>query len=104
MYTRVGVLIRGLWEIHTDTILGIIFGDDDEDNYKYEPMNKLLDCWEKQNKDKSRKNCHDQWKHFYLFVLSVNDMLGKEALFVLTNLSQLMVENSRNPFHTYVVR
>ena len=40
---------------------------------------------------------------FSPFVLSVDVVLGKEALVVLTNLSRLMAENSRKPFHTYVV-
>ena len=38
----------------------------------------------------------------YQFVLSVDDMLGKETLVVLTNLCQLMKKNSRKPFNMYV--
>ena len=37
------------------------------------------------------------------FVLSVDDILEKEAIVVLTNLSRLMTENLRNILHTYVV-
>ena len=40
--------------------------------------------------------------NFSPFFLSVDGMLGKEALFVLETLSRIMAENSRNPFHTYV--
>ena len=50
-------------------------------------MGKLLYLWEKENKDKHGKHFHEKWKHFYPFVLSVDDMLGKEALVVRTNLS-----------------
>ena len=41
-------------------------------------------------KDKHSKNCHKQREHFSPFVLSVDGILGKEALVVLANLSQLM--------------
>ena len=50
-------------------------------------MDKLLAFWEKVNKDKYGKHCHEQRKYFSLFVLSVDGMIGKEALVVLTNLS-----------------
>ena len=36
------------------------------------------------------------------FFLSVDGMLGKKALTVLTTFSQLMEEKSRNPFYTYM--
>ena len=45
--TRGDVLIWGLWEIHTDDIIDIRFGDLDADTYKNEPMDKLLDFWDK---------------------------------------------------------
>ena len=45
--TRGDSLIQSLWEIQTDAIINIIFGDDNADNYKYEPMDKLMDIWEK---------------------------------------------------------
>ena len=42
--TRGGVLIRILWKIQTDVIINVKFGDSDADTYKYETMDKLLDC------------------------------------------------------------
>ena len=51
--------------------------DADTDTYKYEPMEKLLACWEKY---KYGKNCHEQQKYFSAFFLSVDGMLRKEAL------------------------
>ena len=39
---------------------------------------------------------------FYSFVLSVDGMLGKEALIILKNLSRLMGKKERNPFQTYM--
>ena len=51
-------------------------------------------------KDRHGKHCHEQRKYFSHFILSVDSMLGKEALFVLVNLSRLMAEKWRNPFRT----
>ena len=39
---------------------------------------------------------------FSPFFLSVDGMLGKKALTLLTVLSQLMAEKSRNPFYAYM--
>ena len=39
---------------------------------------------------------------FYPFFLSVDVILGKKDIFVLSGLSRLMAKNSRNPFHTYM--
>ena len=50
-------------------------------------MDKLLDCGEKGKNCKHSKHFHEQQKHLYLFVLSVDVMLGKEALVVILNLS-----------------
>ena len=35
-------LIWGLWEINTDAIINIRFGDLESDTYKHELMNKIL--------------------------------------------------------------
>ena len=70
METIGNFLIRGLWENQTDTIINVRFGDADTDTYKYEPMDKLLDHPEKENKDKQSKNCHEQRKKFSDCLLS----------------------------------
>ena len=59
-------------------------------------MGNLLDLWDKENKYKQVKHCHEKWKNSP-FVLLLNGMLGKEALAVLTNLSQLMAEKLKEP-------
>ena len=64
-------------------------------------MDKLLACYEMENKDMHFKDCHNQGRHFSLFVLSLYDILSNKALVVLSNLSQLMAKNLRNPFPTY---
>ena len=84
-------MVRGLWGFQVDAIIDVKLGDADTDTYKYEPMASLLDRWEKINKYKHGKHCHDQWKQFSPFVLSVERVLGREALVVLSHLSQLVL-------------
>ena len=55
-------------------------------------MVALLTWWETINKDKHGKHCHNQCKHFSLFIVSVNGILGRKALAVLTQLSKTMAE------------
>ena len=70
LYTGGDILIRFLWEINTGAIINVIFGDAYTYTYKYEPMDKLLARWEKENKDKQSKNCHEQRKKFSDCLLS----------------------------------
>ena len=60
-------------------------------------MDKLLARWENHKKYKHGKQLHEQQKHFFLFVISVDGMLEKEYLFILTRLSQFMVEKMYKP-------
>ena len=60
-------------------------------------MEILLDWWGKQKNDKYSNNLHRQWEHFSLFVLYVDGMLGKEAIFLLTNLSKLTAAKIGEP-------
>ena len=60
-----GVLIRGLWESHINTIVGVRFGDADADTYIKEVMDTLLPRWRKMKKDKHRRHCHEKFKHTY---------------------------------------
>ena len=53
-------------------------------------MGKFLAQWVKIKKDKHGKHCYDQRKHFSPFSLLVAGMMGKDALFVLETMSQLM--------------
>ena len=87
-------MVRGLWDRQVDTIIDVKIGDADADSYKYEPMAALLSRWETIKKDKHGKHCHDQWKHFSPFVLSLDGMQGREALVVISQLSQFMAEKS----------
>ena len=97
MEIRGDVLIRGLWESQTDAIIDVRFGDLDADTYKHKPMDKLLARWEKRKKDKHGKHCHEQQRYFSPFVLSVDEMLGKEALVVLASLSRIMAAKMDEP-------
>ena len=51
--------------------------------YKYEPMTSFMAMWDQIKKDKHGKHCHEQRKVFPPFVLSVDVMVGREALGVL---------------------
>ena len=90
METRCNVIVQGLRDKYTDAIIDVKLGNADVDTSSFDPMAALLACWEKINKDKHGKECHDQQKYFSPFIISVDDMLGREALVVLTNLIRLM--------------
>ena len=96
METRGDVLIQGLWKSQTDAIIDVRFGDSDADTYRKEPMEKILARREKEKKDKNGNNCHEK-RISPLFVLSLDGMLEKEALVVLTNLIRLMAEKLKKP-------
>ena len=85
-------MVRGLWDFQVDAIIDVKIGDADADSYKYELMTALLSKWETIKKDKHGKHCHNQWKHFLPFVLSVDVMLGREALVVLSQLSRFTTD------------
>ena len=97
METRGDVLIWGLWDRQTGAIVDIKLGDADVDTYRFDPMVTLLDWWKKTKKDKNGKHFHEQRKHFSPFVLSVNGMLGREALVVLADLSRIMAAKIDEP-------
>ena len=48
-------------------------------------------------KDKHGKHCHNQRKHITPFVISVESMLGREALLKLSQLSQFMAYKREEP-------
>ena len=85
-------MVQGLWCCQVDDIIDVKIGDADVYLYNYEPMTALLYRWEKIKKYKHSKNCHDQQKCFSPFVISVDGILGREALVVLSQLSQVMAE------------
>ena len=89
------MIIQGLWVSKVDAIIGVKLGDADADNYKYKLMTALLDRWEIIKKDKHSKHCNDQQKHFLQFFLSVDRMLGREALVFLYQLSRVMEEKRK---------
>ena len=68
-----GVLIRVQWEIQMDAIIDFRFRYSDAENNVKEEIDTLFPRGEHMKKDKHIWHCHDQWKHFSLFVLSVMD-------------------------------
>ena len=85
-------MIRGLWYRQVDAIIDVKLGDSDVDTYKYYPMTALLVRWETIKNNNHDEHCHNQRKIFSPFVLSVDGMLVREALFVLSQLIRVMVE------------
>ena len=47
METRGDIPIRGIWDRQTNATIDVKLGDADADIYRFEPMEKLLDWWEK---------------------------------------------------------
>ena len=69
-------MVLVLWDRQVNAIIDVKIGGTDADSYKYEPMTALLARWETINKDKHGNHCHDQWKHFLPFFLSVDGIPG----------------------------
>ena len=86
------VMVQGLWDCQVGAIIDVKIGDAYADTYTYEPITALLARWENIKKYKDGKHCHDQQKHFSPFVLSVDGMLGREALVLISQLSRFMSE------------
>ena len=79
------------------SIFCVRFGDADVETWDPVRMDKLLAGCDKTKKDKHGKACYDQQRHFSPFVLSVDGVMGKEALVVLALLSQLMATKMDEP-------
>ena len=94
------MMIWGLWYQKAESTIGIKLGNTDTDYYIFDPIPALLAMWEKINKGKHDNNCHNQQKHFSMNVISVNSILGREALAVLPSLSQLVAEKWTNLLFT----
>ena len=90
-------MVQGLWDHKVNTIIDVNLGDSDADLYKYEPTTALLARWETIKKDKHVKHCHNRQKHFSPFFLSVDGMLGREALVILSQLSRFMEKKREEP-------
>ena len=60
-------------------------------------MDKLLEGWYNTKKEKHIQACYNQRRTFSLFVLSVDGMMGKEALVVLSTFIQLMDAKLNKP-------
>ena len=90
-------MIRGLWDRLVEAIIYVKLCNTDADEYKYDPMIELLAQWETIKKDKHGKHYNDQRKHFSPFIISVDNMLGREAVFVLVKFSWVMSAKSEKP-------
>ena len=90
------MIIQGLWDWQVDGIIYVKICDADKETYMYEPTAALLARWDKITKYKHSKHCHNK-RIFSPFVISVDGMLGREVLVVLSKLSQVMAEKREEP-------
>ena len=97
MNTTGDVLIEGFRESQNEAIIDVRLVDSDCDSYRKEKIQTLLDWQKRVKKDKHVKHFHNQCEHFFLFVLYVNGMLGKDNPIILANLSQLMAAKMKEP-------
>ena len=90
-------MVQSLWDSQVDSIIDVKLGDEDADSYKYEPMAELLARWETIKKDKPGKHFHDQRKTISSFVLSVDGILRRKALVLISKLSLVVAEKREEP-------
>ena len=76
-YNRGDFIIRGLWELQTNTIVDVIFGDANCVTYNKEPIISLLARWVKGENDKQSMHCHNQWKKHFVSSLHWQDSWGR---------------------------
>ena len=62
---------RGLWDIQTDSIIDVRFGDADVETYKTEGMDTLLPRWDNINKDKQSRSSSRWDFHFHSYVITI---------------------------------
>ena len=82
-------MIQGLWYLQVEAIIDVKLGGAGADSYYYEPTAALLAWWGNIKKYKHGKHCNN--------VLSVDGMLGMEALVVLVQLSRTMAAKREEP-------
>ena len=63
--------------------------------YEYKPTKSLLARWEKIKKDKHVKHCNNQWKQISTFVLSVDGMISRYTLVLLSQLIIFMSDKMK---------
>ena len=60
-------------------------------------MDKLLEGWKKPKKENNLQACYYQRRHFSMFVLSVDGIIGKESLVVLATLIRIIAAKMDKP-------
>ena len=73
------------------------FGYAEAETWKPVIMDKLLVGWDKIKREKHGQACYDQRRHFSPSNFLVDRIMGKEAQFILTTLSQLMAAKMDEP-------
>jgi hypothetical protein len=95
---RSDILIRGLWTCGTDCIIDVRITDVDAKSNRSKDLIKVLATHEREKKRKYLEACLGQRRHFSLFVVSTDGLLGKEAKTLLKKLSALLAEKWEKPY------
>jgi hypothetical protein len=91
------ILICGLWARGTDCIIDVQIVDADAKPNRSEDLDKVSAAHEREKEKKCLGACLEQRRHFSLFVVSVDGLLGKEAKFLLIKLSAMLAEKWEKP-------
>ena len=99
------LMIRNLWQRHTDSIIDLRVTDTDAALYISRPLIKVLEQQERDKKKKYLQACLAQRRHFYPFVVSAYGMVSPEAKMVMKQLARKLALKWKCPIsqtQTYV--
>ena len=71
--------MRGLWEIGTDGLIDVQIVNTDSRSHRNRSPEAVLKTAERSKKKKHLNHCQQQRRHFTLFVVSTDGMIGDEA-------------------------
>jgi len=95
---RGDLLVRGFFSRSTDTIFDIRVQDLDATSYVDKDPLKCLMASEQEKKQKYHNKCHESRRTFVPFVVSVDGMLGPEAINTLQRIAQRFSEKWQRPY------
>ena len=97
---RGDLAIRGFWEKQTECIFDVRITNTDALSRieQSKSVKGCLEAQEKEKKDKYLKSCLERRRHFTPFVVSVDGVLGDEALTTLRRLSRKLAGKWKRPY------
>lgn len=95
---RGDILVRGLFENGSDTILDVRITDVDSASSKSIAPEKALERHEREKKRKYLEKCRDQRRSFVPFVASTDGLFGREAKILLKKVAIKIAEKWQRPY------